>query len=168
MGITHATVATGTDAGTGEIHKAEWNAAHTGADFVLLEQHTASASASLDFTAFISATYDEYQFEFINVLPATNNVDLLARVGTGGGPTWDATSGNYAFTGAFSYINTGGGEGSSTGQTGAVISGGVRSINLGVCGHMRLFDPSGSAQYKVLLGQMVHDNASVGVVNRAV
>ncbi len=30
MAITHATVATGTDAGTGEIHKAEWNAAHIG------------------------------------------------------------------------------------------------------------------------------------------
>ncbi len=29
MGVTHATVATGTDAGTGEIHKAEWNAGHT-------------------------------------------------------------------------------------------------------------------------------------------
>src|SRR5258708_4758352 len=27
--ITHATVATGTNAGTGEIHKAEWNADHT-------------------------------------------------------------------------------------------------------------------------------------------
>ncbi len=30
MTVTHATVASGTDAGTGEIHKAEWNAAHTG------------------------------------------------------------------------------------------------------------------------------------------
>src|SRR5678815_976597 len=28
MGITHATTATGTDAGTGDIHKAQWNAAH--------------------------------------------------------------------------------------------------------------------------------------------
>jgi len=28
MGITHATTAVGTDAGTGEIHKAEWNAEH--------------------------------------------------------------------------------------------------------------------------------------------
>jgi hypothetical protein len=30
VAITHATVATGTDAGTGEIHKAEWNADHVG------------------------------------------------------------------------------------------------------------------------------------------
>ena len=29
MNITHAHVATGTDAGTGEVHKAEWNASHT-------------------------------------------------------------------------------------------------------------------------------------------
>ena len=28
MSVTHATTATGTDAGTGDIHKAEWNASH--------------------------------------------------------------------------------------------------------------------------------------------
>ena len=32
MGITHAAVATGTNAGTGEIHKAEWNADHVSTD----------------------------------------------------------------------------------------------------------------------------------------
>ncbi len=32
MGITHATTATGTDAGTGEIHKAQWNADHVVSD----------------------------------------------------------------------------------------------------------------------------------------
>lgn len=29
VSVTHATTASGTDAGTGEIHKAQWNAAHT-------------------------------------------------------------------------------------------------------------------------------------------
>jgi hypothetical protein len=96
MSITHATTATGTDAGTGEIHKAEWNAAHVGADFALLEQHTASSSAQLDFTSFISSTYDDYQFELVGVLPATDAADLYWQVGTGGGPTYDTTGGNYS------------------------------------------------------------------------
>lgn len=57
---------------------------------VLLEQHTASSSASLDFTTFISSTYDTYQVIGTDLAPATNNVDLLCRIGTGGGPTYDS------------------------------------------------------------------------------
>lgn len=37
MSITHATVAVGTDAGTGEIHKDQWNAAHTGSNLTVEE-----------------------------------------------------------------------------------------------------------------------------------
>ena len=64
---------------------------------VLLEQHDASSSATLDFTSFISSTFDEYLFEFINVVPATNGVSLYMRMGTGAGPTYDAGA-NYAST----------------------------------------------------------------------
>lgn len=52
MKVTHATTATGTDAGTGEIHKAEWNADHTVAiQYPGLKPSTPTydfASASLD------------------------------------------------------------------------------------------------------------------------
>ncbi len=61
---------------------------------VLLEEHTASASATLDFTAFISSTYDTYKVVGTDLAPETNAVDLLMRVGTGAGPTYD-TGGNY-------------------------------------------------------------------------
>jgi hypothetical protein len=64
-------------------------AASAGA-LVLLEQHTASASSSLDFTTFISATYDTYLIKGVEIIAATSTANLLLRVGTGGGPTYDA------------------------------------------------------------------------------
>ncbi len=65
-----------------------------GGNQVLLEQHTASASATLDFTTCISSTYDEYLLEMVGLLNATNDQSLVLQVGTGAGPTWD-TGSNY-------------------------------------------------------------------------
>lgn len=58
---------------------------------VYLGTLTASNSATLDFTT-ISATYDDYVFEFDNLLPATDDVELWVRAGTGAGPTYQTTS----------------------------------------------------------------------------
>ena len=126
---------------------------------VLLEQHTASSSATLDFTTFISATYDEYQIEFVNVLPATNDVGFRMRMGTGGGPTFD-TGNNYGWD---CFVMRAGGSAAGGAE------GGVAFIQLnwdssatfgvantanwgGVTGHLRLFDPSSSI-YKTIIGQ---------------
>ena len=59
---------------------------------VLLEQHTASASASLDFTTGLSSTYDDYRLELVNVLPTTTGADLNLQVSTDGGVTWDTSA----------------------------------------------------------------------------
>jgi len=56
----------------------------------LLEQHAAASSAQLAFTAAISAAYDVYQFEFVNVVNVTNTQDFLAQVSIDGGATWAA------------------------------------------------------------------------------
>jgi hypothetical protein len=61
---------------------------------VFLEAHTASSSASLDFTTFISSTYDTYLLYAVGIVPASNAVDLNVEIGTGGGPTYD-TGSNY-------------------------------------------------------------------------
>lgn len=45
MGITHATVATGTDSGTGEIHKLQWNEAHDVSGFLSNSTPLADASS---------------------------------------------------------------------------------------------------------------------------
>lgn len=66
-----------------------------GGGLALLETRTASASATLDFATFISSTYDEYMIEGVALTPATDGADLLMRVGTGGGPTYDSGNNYY-------------------------------------------------------------------------
>jgi hypothetical protein len=62
---------------------------------VLLETHSASASASLNFTQ-ISNLYDSYVFEFTSLVNATNNVSLMFRVSTDGGATFSVAGYEYA------------------------------------------------------------------------
>jgi len=62
----------------------------------LLRTQAASASASLDFVhgasgVVLDDTYDSYQLVCSNLLPATDDVELWLRVGTGGGPTYQTT-----------------------------------------------------------------------------
>ena len=133
-----------------------WQTPSSGGAITFLETHTASTSATLDFTTFISSTYDEYVFEFINVLPATTNTELWMRVGTGAGPTYDSGStysfGNFRFSQAGSAV-TGATPGSPTTQWDLSGSGGVsNSANYGLYGTVRLFDPQ-SAVYKKIRGE---------------
>lgn len=125
---------------------------------VLLEQHTASASASLDFTTCISSTYDEYQIEFVNVVPETDAVDLWMRMSTDGGSTYDSGS-NYFFSG-FGFNNTGSsvlGVGSAAKTTAIKFQNAANidnSADYGVVGSGRLFSPGSSSlrkyfQYRV-------------------
>jgi hypothetical protein len=63
---------------------------------VVLATSTASASATLDISGvFDDALYARYELELIDLVPATNDVQALLRVGTGAGPTWHAGSGEY-------------------------------------------------------------------------
>ncbi len=62
---------------------------------VFRERRVASASASLDFTTFIDAAYDKYLFVGESISMATAADDLVMYMGTGGGPTYDVTAGNY-------------------------------------------------------------------------
>src|SRR6185369_5115230 len=134
----------------------------TSGALILLEQHTASSSATLDFTTFISSTYDEYIFEMLDLVPATTNVAFVLRVGTGGGPTYD-TAGNYGWA-AFRWSNSGSAvAGAGIGGDSSVhIDGNGGVINtstVGLGGHIRLFSPQG-AKTKLFIGNSVYvDNA---------
>ena len=46
----------------------------------LISTHTASASATLDITSGIDSTYDSYEFHFVNMHAATDNVNLTFQV----------------------------------------------------------------------------------------
>ena len=64
--------------------------------FVLIEEHTASSSAALNFTSCISTTYDNYEIDVINLLPATSSSSVGLQMSTDGGSTYDAGS-NYSW-----------------------------------------------------------------------
>jgi hypothetical protein len=59
---------------------------------VLLAEAIANNSATLDLTGVFSNTYDRYELELLNLLPAVNDGTMILRVGTGAGPTWQSGS----------------------------------------------------------------------------
>lgn len=60
--------------------------------WVLLANDTASADATIDFEQCFSDTYEIYVLMYENEVPATTNTNPRAQFGTGGTPTWQATS----------------------------------------------------------------------------
>lgn len=63
---------------------------------VFISTQTASASATIDFTTGLDDTYDHYLIVLDSVKPATDDVGLWLRIGTGGGPTWQTTGYRYS------------------------------------------------------------------------
>lgn len=84
---------------------------------VWIASSVASSSATVDFANNLSATYDNYLVTIENCLPATNDVGFFVQVGTGGGPTYQATL----------YVSQGM---TSVGATLASVAGGTVSIQL--------------------------------------
>jgi hypothetical protein len=126
----------------------------------LIEQHTASTSASLDFTTCISGTYDTYQFELLNILPATDGAFLHMRVSTDGGSTW-VTATDYSYQ-AFRF-NGGSAAGSGTGQTAIVFSetnGIGNAASFGLVGTLKLYSPGSTSVHKAVNGQIQFRNTT--------
>ena len=115
---------------------------------VLLQQQTASASATLDFTTSISSTYDDYEIRIVGLIPATNAVVLQMRVSTDGGSTYLSTN-IYSHGGIRS--NAGGSVAfgtNSTSQFNLGSSQGNQSDNGGFSGTVSLFAPADTARFK--------------------
>ena len=72
-------------------------------NLILISTQTASASANISFTG-INGTYDEYQFSFINIKPATDGVDFTFNMSTDSGSNYNVTKTSTAFQ-AFHYEN---------------------------------------------------------------
>jgi len=99
-----------------------------GSALVFLERHVASNSAQLDFTAFISGTYDKYLIVGESLVAGTSGADLYMRVGAGGGPTYD-TGNNYEY-----------------GRIGIKLSspGSTSNVGVGAVGQMKVFEGMGT------------------------
>lgn len=130
---------------------------------VLLEQHTASTSASLDFTTCITSTYDEYLVELIQLVPATSGANPLWRVSTNGGSSYVGTT-DYKFA-AFRSSKAGSASAGSSGFTGIQLDGAGGPTNStttgGLNGSMRIFNPlSGSIHTRVTYQTGIDDGTA--------
>jgi hypothetical protein len=76
----------------------------SGSSLVLLETQTASSSSTISFTSNIDSTYKEYIFKYINVHPATNNVDFQFNMSVDSGSNYNVTKTTTAFQ---AYLNEG-------------------------------------------------------------
>jgi hypothetical protein len=122
---------------------------------VLLESHTASSSASLNFTSWYSSSYDEYVIEIVKLVPVTNAVSVLMRMSTNGGSTYDSGS-NYGYA-SWRWIPGGSTQSGSDSTTSIVVDGGAgtdvltnTTANGGLTGTAKLFDPGSATANKLL------------------
>jgi hypothetical protein len=132
---------------------------------VLLAELVASASSSLDFASrnvagqsgtLFQSDYDEYIVELINVLPATDNTDLLLRYSTDGGATY-STSAVYDFANLINNVaNFETPSVSGTGQTSSKIipTQDNTVANGGACGSLKFFNPLSATQHKHAIGSV--------------
>jgi hypothetical protein len=122
----------------------------------LLETHTASTSAELDFTSWYSSSYSVYVIEFISLLPATNATDINLEVSTNGGSSYDTTAGHYEY-GMLRWLYNNGpfASGSLTGLANLPITGAFAATpntasTGGVSGSAKLYSPGSSTASKRL------------------
>ncbi len=125
--------------------------------FVLIEEHTASNSAFLNFPNAFTSTYDTYEIDMVHFLPVTNSVSLSMQWTNDGGVTYLATN-DYAYNEAYWQSN-------STG-TGFNVSTGAAQCNWhstdlsnvvaygGISGWVRVFDPLDTTNPKIFFGEV--------------
>ena len=122
---------------------------------VLLSTATASSSSSIEFTSGIDSTYDIYQFEFINIHPATDQVYFEWQGSTDTGSTYGVTVTNTVFQAYHDEADTGSGLSYEAGRD---IAQGTSNLNLSsrtgngadecCSGTLQLFNPSSSTYVK--------------------
>jgi|ERR1035437_284505 hypothetical protein len=131
------------------------------AALVLLEQHIASSSATLDFTACITSIYDEYEIHLIDVLPATNNVTGELQFSTDGGSTYDSSS-IYSSERDYRGLTLSDGGYTQFGNVSGIWLGGTDVGNTtvwgGLSGKIWLYNPASTDTYKRVLYELSYGN----------
>lgn len=145
----------------------------TSPGLALLEQRTASASATLDFTtrnaagqsgATFQSDFDTYYIEIEDIVPATNDVSFKMLCSTNGGSSYD-TSGVYAKATRFVSTNNSSGLEGGSAAAFADLGGNISNTGLpsgGVHGQLRLTKPLSTTRYKHFWGDVSFLHISIG------
>lgn len=119
---------------------------------VLLATATAASSASIDFTSLIDSTYDDYLFEFTNLIPATDDVGLRIRASVASSFLSGASDYGWRFLSSSSTSNDTGDSEIETTLTGATSGVSNVSSEGGVSGWFKLRNPASTTQQKAIDG----------------
>ena len=122
----------------------------------LISTHTASSDSSIDITSGIDSTYPVYEFHFVNVHPATNNVNFTFQVNADGQSGFNETITSTTFRAYLSEPGGGGARGYDTGSDQAEGTSYQRILNTGTgnendessSGVLTLYDPSSTTYVK--------------------
>ena len=135
----------------------------SGGGLNLISTQTASSSANLSFTSGIDSTYKEYVFKWINIHPATNNVEWTLNF-RDGSSAFDATKTTTSFLANHTEADGGASISYSTGLDLAQATGYI-SLNentygtdadASLCGEMFLFAPSSTTFIKHFIIRNTH------------
>jgi len=127
----------------------------SGGTLTLLSTQTASASATISFTTGLDSTYDEYQFKFINMHPATNNTDFTFNLSTDSGSNYNVTKTSSFFRAyhaeadtatALEYVDNRDAEQSTGFHSLTNLNG--NQADSGASGSLTLFNPSSTTYVK--------------------
>ena len=121
----------------------------------LISTQTASSSANLSFTSGIDSTYKEYVFKFINIHPASDNVNFTFNMSVDSGSNYNVTKTSNAFLASHSESGSGGALADDPGWQLAqstnfqIINEAVGADNdQSVSGYLHLFEPSSTVFVK--------------------
>lgn len=135
---------------------------------VMLSTQTVSSVVNVDFTSGLNSTYTKYRIEMTNVVPGTDNVNLLLRGSTNGGSSYLSTNEYYA---GMSSINSGATAANTTNNAGTAITLNGSNTLDNASGSsscevtLTLSNLSSSAFYKHMMWQTAQSVSSTSVAN---
>ena len=134
-------------------------ASDVGGALKLISTSTASNSANLSITSGIDSTYKEYIFKYINVHPATDNVQFGFQVDTGTNTSYGQTVTSTFFRAILSEADDSpdlarvASEDQQKGTASQTLAYGIGNDNdQSASGFLHLFEPSSSTYYKHFIG----------------
>ena len=120
-----------------------------------ISSQTASASATISFTTGIDSTYKAYKFVFVNIHPATDNVNFTFNMSTDAGSNYNVTKTTTFFQASHKEDGTGGVVGYETGLDLAqstsfqpITNNGGNDNDQNLGGSLTLFNPSSTTYVK--------------------
>jgi hypothetical protein len=126
-----------------------------GGTLTLLSTQTASNSATISFTTGLDSTYDEYQFKFINVRPASDQQNLSFQVDTGTNTNYNQTMTTSFFYAYHNEADTDtslqyvGGYDQAQGTSFQRLTEAIGNVSdENTCGELLLYNPSSSTYVK--------------------